>query len=175
MDFEDISKRGACRMYPWEIEILYNTAKARRPEVIVEIGSWDGCSTIALGLVAKDCGGKVYAIDPKATVLFSENMKHFGLEDIVVPITGFSPWIKGIPERINYLFIDGDHSTKSVLLDYSYWIHFLKKNDIVAFHDITFDSVKNALDIIFDHDGKHLREIEKCELRRRGIGVWQAY
>ena len=161
-------------MYPWEIEILYNTARERRPEVIVEIGSWDGCSTIALGCVAKEFGGKLYAIDPKATDLFSGNMEHFGLQDTVKAVTGFSPWVDGIPDRINYLFIDGNHTTKSVMLDYSYWVHFMKKNDIVAFHDITFPSVKKALDIIFEHDGKHLKEIQKCELRRRGIGVWQA-
>lgn len=175
MDFEDIAKRGAIRMYPWEIEILYNTAKARKPAVTVEIGSWDGCSTIALGLAAKECGGKVYAIDPKATEPFSANMEHFGLQDTVKAVRGFSPWVSGVPECINYLFIDGNHTTESVLLDYGYWIHFMKKGDMVAFHDITFPSVKRALDMIFEFNGKHLKEIEKCELRRRGIGVWQAH
>lgn len=174
MDFEEIAKRGALRMYPWEIEILYNTARDRRPEVIVEIGSWDGCSTIALGCAAKEYGGKVYAVDPKSTDIFSENMKHFGLIDTVIPIKGFSPWVQLPIERINYLFIDGNHTTRSVLMDYFYWIHFMKKGDVVAFHDIVFDSVKKALDMIFEYDGKHLKEVQKCELRRRGIGVWQA-
>jgi len=171
----EISERGKLRMYPWEIEILYKAVMDRKPRTILEIGSWDGCSTMAMGIACKEFGGHIYSVDPRVGTMLNDNIKYYGLEKIVTPIKAFSPWVKGIPKRIEFLFIDGDHSTRNVLMDYFYWVHYMKKNDIVAFHDIAFDTVRKALDIIMAHDGKHWKELVKCEERRRGIGVWRAF
>ena len=174
VDFHNIAEHGKNRMYPWEIEILYHAVMDRKPKIIVEVGSWDGCSTIAMGIACRTFGGYVYSIDPRVETILSENIKHFGIEDVVMPIKAFSPWVEGVPEHIDFLFIDGDHSTKSVLMDYYYWVHFMKRGDIIAFHDITFPAVKKALDLFMESDGKHLKEVITCKLRRRGIGIWRA-
>jgi len=174
MDFNKIAELGKHRMYPWEIEILYNAVMERKPKVIVEVGSWDGCSTMAMAIACKSYGGNIYSIDPRVDTILSDNLKFFGIEQgIVTPIKAFSPWVEGVPQHIDFLFIDGNHSTKSVLMDYYYWVHFMKRGDVVAFHDITFASVQKAFGIIMESDGKHLKELVKCELRRRGVGVWR--
>lgn len=171
----DIFMRGAKRMFPWEIEILYKAVMDRKPKVILEIGSWDGCSTMAMGIACKSFGGKVYSIDPRIQCLLSENLKHYDLGEQVISIRGYSPWDghKIVPEHVNFLFIDGDHSTKSVLMDYYYWVKYLKTRDIVAFHDINFPAVKKAIDLIMESDGRHLSPVKVCRERNRGIGVWQ--
>ena len=72
-----------------ELTFLYNRAKNTKG-VILEIGSWMGRSTMSLALGAQaGHRAKVYAIDCTLPTEFYENIKKFGVEDTVNPITEF--------------------------------------------------------------------------------------
>ena len=175
MDFEEIYERGNRRMYLWELEILYETASSIKAKSIVEIGAWDGCSTMVLGTVAKENNGRLYSIDPRLTVDMLKNVEEMGLKEHVVNVVGASPWIdmKFMPNSYDYIFIDGNHQTRWVLVDYHFWMHYLRKHGMVAFHDISFPSVQKALEIIKETDEKQLKEVRYTEKKKRGILVWQ--
>lgn len=128
---------------------LYKLTKASsRKGVIVEIGSWQGKSTIWL---AKS-GNKVYAIDPhigapeqieqyghniQTLEKFKSNINKAGISEMVAPIVetseeAFKSW-RGEP--ISFLFIDGSHQYEDVKKDFILWSPLVMDGGIIAFHD----------------------------------------
>jgi hypothetical protein len=125
--------------------------------VIVEIGSYCGRSTVALGLTAREIfpRARVYAIDPHKGSLtapggipcngtpsfeeFSRNITEAGLDDIVVPVVDYSYNILwNLPVRL--LFIDGLHDYENVSRDFHHFEKWVDSGGIssggyVAFHD----------------------------------------
>lgn len=118
---------------------------------IVEIGSWEGKSTVCLGigslLGSKNC---IYAIDPhtgssehkkemgkvNTLINFKKNIVKAGVSKIVTPIvmTSHSAVTK-IKEPVSLLFIDGAHDYNSVKQDFLDWYPKVIDDGIVAFHD----------------------------------------
>lgn len=138
-----------------ELDLLYQYA-SQVTGAIVEIGSWQGRSTIALAQGAKISGQKVYAIDtfhggentPELEKYFTKenpdnilqkfqvNIQRSGLEDYVIVKRGLSnEIIKQWTEPIGMIFIDGDHSYQAVKQDINDWMPFLEIGGIAAFHD----------------------------------------
>jgi hypothetical protein len=131
-----------------------------------------------LGLVAKETGGHVYSIEPAPKQKWRVNIDELGLEPYVTSIFAESPWISPnkVALPIDYLFIDGDHRTRWVLVDYHYWIPFVRPRGLVAFHDWTGARnvgqwVQRAVGIILETDP--LIEVAKFEWRDRGIIVFR--
>jgi len=135
-----------------ECEFLFETAKTCRGQgVIVEIGTYLGRSTSALclGTLASEKYGRVspvYTIDThhgiepsECNVTYSEfmaYMKKLNLMSVVKPIVNTSEkandkWTT----PIKFLFIDGDHSFKSVSQDYEMWSPYVTKGGVIALHD----------------------------------------
>lgn len=109
--------------------------------LIVEIGTLFGRSTSFLAIGAKK-SVRVYAVDCwegthyhrmiQAVQYFTE----LRLMDKIKIIKGYSAEVaKSFKGTIDMLYIDGDHSYKSVKTDYESWYPFLKKGGIIAFHD----------------------------------------
>lgn len=134
-----------------EGECLYQLAKSRQGEgVIVEIGSWQGRSTIWLAK-GSEAGrkAKVYAIDPhkgtsmhsfvgepKTMTIFKKNIQQAGVEHIVNPIVMKSAKaIKGWKQPISLLWIDGSHDYEDVLRDFLLYEPYLESGGVIAFHD----------------------------------------
>jgi len=134
-----------------EGEFLYNTAKNCTKDVIVEIGSWKGVSTIWLGKGSKAGNRvKIYAIDPhlgspihrkmygKVWTFeeFKNNIKMAKVDDIIAPIVKTSEGAeKGWGNKpIEFLWIDGNHEYKFVKLDFDKWFPHLADGGIIAFH-----------------------------------------
>ena len=138
-----------------EASFLYNTAKKiSKKENIVEIGSWKGRSTVALGLGAKDgLNAKIYAVDPhKDTTehkqwsgennkydtysIFLRNIQRGGVGKYVEPLRMTSKKASdSFKKPVSFLFIDGSHHFKDVKLDYELWFPKLVNGGFVAFHD----------------------------------------
>lgn len=176
MNFVEIAEHGGNRMYWWELEMLDMLVRKYKPKSIVEIGAWDGCSTMTLGLAARKIGSHVFSIDPKPSDVLKNNITELGLEDCVTKLTQSSPWVdmNMIELPIDFLFIDSNHNTRWVLVDYHFFKEYVKKNGIIAFHDCEFTSVKRALDIILETDKNLITEVAYSGAKgKRGVLAWQ--
>ncbi len=156
-----------------EGKFLYTLARKNNIGSVVEIGSWKGRSTIWL---AQACMDKlkeegepylVYAIDPHTDTdthewesagdthkEFINNLEKAGVRETVRPIRLFSEdaikravWKERTGEtKIGLLFIDGNHSYKSVKFDFDNWTKFLVPGSVVALHDtVTYEGPKRIV------------------------------
>jgi predicted O-methyltransferase YrrM len=126
--------------------VLYLLAvKLNKLAVAVEIGSFLGASAcfLALGLSRK---GRLYCVDTWNNDAmdqaqrdtfdeFSENTQRF--RDKIIPLRGTSRDIATkVNLKIDFLFIDGDHSYDACLNDWLSWSRMLTPGAIVVFHDV---------------------------------------
>lgn len=138
-----------------EAWMLHELARTHRPDrraiTAVELGSWQGRSTIVLasGLRARGAG-VVFAVDPhrdsrlhRATgvsdtfAAFQANVEASGLSDHVIPIRATSlEGRRDFPDRgVDLLFIDASHLYEDVIADLTAWDSALAEDGVVAFHD----------------------------------------
>jgi predicted O-methyltransferase YrrM len=132
-----------------EVDCLYHLGQINHCKgVIVEIGSWQGKSTIALALgAAKAHREKIYAIDPHAVqpeegyledtrYAFVANIKRAGVDGQVIPMIMTSKdAARDWRQPIRLLWIDGDHRYESVKQDFLLWEPFVVDGGIIAMHD----------------------------------------
>lgn len=128
---------------------------------IIEIGSWQGRSTIFLAKGAKVSGnGKVFAIDhflgnPGKEGLyqvshddlsdlpanFTRNIEVFEVTDVVellaVQSTSAAETLTCRGVRARFLFIDGNHQYEAVRADFAAFCHLLLPGALVAFDDFS--------------------------------------
>jgi hypothetical protein len=122
------------------------------PQNIVEIGSYHGKSTVALGNVVKTLfpKAKVFAIDPHDGIVgasdqglhtlpsslqdFKNNIAEEGLNEVVELIQDFSYNVKWI-RPIHMIFIDGLHDYPNVARDFWNFSEWIVSNGYIAFHD----------------------------------------
>lgn len=130
--------------------LLYGLVRAMRPAVVVEIGSARGRSTCALALACRhNRHGKVYAIDPHTLNPWTEigtegiteaflrsRLRAYGLyEWCEVMTTTSGEAAKTWSQKVDLLFIDGDHSFDGVRLDFESFRPWLAPGAMVVFHD----------------------------------------
>ncbi len=147
-----------------EAELLYDLAQRVPAErAIVEIGSYRGRSTIALGLGSMHGhGARVYAIDPHhpfagprggrfgpadQAALYA-NVAAAGVGE-VVSIVGLESSIvsAGWTQRnVDLLWLDGDHRHAGLKTDVDGWSKHLSHGATVAFHDDQYPDVARMLD-----------------------------
>lgn len=147
-----------------EMELLYRLAsEVPAGGQIVEIGSFQGKSTVCLGLGAKQAGAGVWAVDPhedqQATAdthygmenhaALLKNLVEFGVADVVrvVALPSFSAmsiWI----HPVDLLWVDGCHDYPIVSLDLKLWPARLTPTSKIALHDASghYPSVTQALE-----------------------------
>ncbi|MCK9570157.1 class I SAM-dependent methyltransferase [Candidatus Pacearchaeota archaeon] len=138
IDYQDILARGNRRMTEHDLKLLVGTCEAVHAETVVEIGSKDGCSTLALGSWLGPRGGRLFCVEPVPTGRWQQNVREYGIEGCIIAIRAFSPWIPPdqVPCPIDVLLIDGDHRTSRAVADYIFWGRFVRKGGRIAFHDI---------------------------------------
>lgn len=139
---------------------LYKVAKLlNKNSVIVEIGAYKGKSTcfIVEGIGSKDI--QFYTIDTWRNDAMEEKNRDVYPEFLhnikpyrnkVKPLRGYSFEVrKSWPaeRKIDFLWIDADHSYEGVKKDIEDWLPLVKKNSFVCFHDWRdFAGVKKAID-----------------------------
>jgi MMP 1-O-methyltransferase len=148
---KDVANIGGWLTKP-ESYLLYSLAKKVKPgNVIVEIGSWKGRSTICLGKGSEDGNGaKIYAIDPHTGntehrktfgkvdtyQVFQQNIKDAEVSDVINPIRKTSEEAsKNFTHPVELIFIDGAHEYNSVKLDFELWSPLVINRGIIIFHD----------------------------------------
>lgn len=139
-------------------------APAERPLRVVEIGSYMGRSTIAIGLALRARGaGTVVSIDPHAPTgkpsyaaehgeretfaEFEANVSRAGVDEFVRPERATSETARadydGVP--IDVLFIDGSHDEDDVRFDTVAWLPLLAGRAVVAYNDPYAPGVNRVL------------------------------
>lgn len=130
-----------------EAELLYKLAsQMSNGSNIVEIGAYQGRSTIALALGAKVSGATVWSIDhhPDYEIMgthfgmsdnqaYYRNLADYSVGDVVRTINlssvdVFRAWTK----PVDLLFIDGSHEFDAVHRDWMLWSSF---TSMIALHD----------------------------------------
>lgn len=112
---------------------------------VVEIGSYLGASALFFASGIKERGGKLYCIDTWYNEgmaegqrdTFEEFLKNIEpMRHFIIPLRGQSVDIaKTFNERIDLLFIDGDHSYEGIKGDVESWLPKIKDDGIIIFHD----------------------------------------
>jgi len=159
--------------------ILFRIAKSLKSNsVLVQIGSYAGESTcfIAEGIGFKNC--EFYCIDTwyndamehharKGEDVFGEFLRNVEpYRDKILPMRGYSyEMINKFPKqkKIDFLFIDGNHSYEGVQRDIQDWIPLVKKNGIVCFHDYPeVLGVKRAVDEVISDGTIRFIKAKNC-------------
>lgn len=151
---------------PAEMELLYRLAsEVPSGGNIVEIGSFQGRSTVCLGLGAKQAGAWVYSIDPHEDCQINETT-HYGMENHAALLKNLVDFqvadtvrVIGLPALlahrawghitiwrydrdwvndlplVDLLWIDGSHEHKDVVDDLWSWRQSLSPTSKIALHD----------------------------------------
>lgn len=145
------------------VELVWLAEQATCHQTIVEIGSWRGRSTRALG---ENTQGVVYAVDnwsASGGVYEAENLELVRAEfwrncgDLIdcgkiVPLEMASVdaamrlWK---PKTIDMVFIDGNHSYQAVRSDLDAWAPKVKSGGLISGHDFWMPDVVQAVREVF--------------------------
>lgn len=127
-----------------EILALTRAVAALNPEVILEIGTFKGGTLLIWSAIASK---EVITCDLAETTLqkeLYESLPPPGSNCVVTVLTGDSheeKFKKSISDRldgrkVDFLFIDGDHTKEGVTKDFNDYKEFVRDGGIIAFHDI---------------------------------------
>jgi hypothetical protein len=145
-----------------EASLLMQTAGAASnlPGEFVEVGSYCGKSTVAIGDAIRYTGKTLHAIDPHEGEVggsltmtmgstldnFRENIAGADLAGVVNEIRDYSfnvAW----NGPIAFLFIDGLHDFENVSRDFRHFAGFLTPGALIAFHDyVMWPGVRRFVD-----------------------------
>lgn len=150
LDLKKFSKIRYIPTHLTEIEKvkLFESARNVNGIVFVEIGSYIGASScfIAEGIKKSKKSATLYCVDTwqndamsegkqDTYQKFLENTKDYA--NIIVPLQGTSKKIaETFDKKIDFLFIDGDHSYEGVKTDVNAWFLKLNSGAIILFHDV---------------------------------------
>lgn len=145
-----------------EAVALYELARTlpEHQPVAVEIGSWQGRSSVVLGKgLRQKQNPTLYCVDPfdasgdaestgeyasraagtagPLRQTFVENLRRNGVRDLVEVLQGYSQQVAPQFERpIDLLFLDGDHSYEGVRADFLAWAPKVRPGGVLCMHDV---------------------------------------
>ena len=141
-----------------EIGKLFTVVKDLNPQVICEIGT-DLGGTFYLWSKARPLGGLFISIDLPRLYrkslnrflysFFARTQKVFFLRENSHSLECLLKVQKILGDKkIDFLFIDGDHSYEGVKQDFLFYAKYVRKGGIIAFHDIMKDNLPgNVCDV----------------------------
>jgi len=118
----------------WCTATLWGVARTFPNGVFGEIGFRCGGSALAFAIAAREVGGKVYSIDKYPCEEGRQRVADAGYADIHNFILGDSA-VMDFPEKLDVLFIDGNHTYQDVRLDYKRHYGRVKQGGVIFFHD----------------------------------------
>lgn len=141
----------------------YDLIANMKPDIVVELGSFYGCSTFAFAQAVKDLQlrTRLYAVDlweifDKFTesdykedvygAFLQVKEKCYEEQMIVMMKMSFDQAVENFEDRsIDILHIDGSHFYEDVKHDFETWKSKLKPNAIVLFHDIGDEIINGGI------------------------------
>jgi predicted O-methyltransferase YrrM len=175
----------------YEIAKLLEIVAELKPKVVLEIGTAGG-GTLFLFTRVADPEAKIISIDlpggrfgggyPRWKIPLYKSFSKEGQEIYLIRRDSHNPQtlreVKGIlgSEKIDFLFIDGDHTYEGVKRDFEMYSPLVRKGGIIAFHDIcphlleTRCGVSSFWDEI-KHKYKYGEIVKDWNQKWAGIGV----
>lgn len=125
-------------------------------KVVLEVGSWRGFSTVAMGLVAT----RVHAVDhhlgdehaghDESLSMLIANIDRYGVRSRVIVHVGDAvdvlPMLRH--SQFDFAFIDAFHETEAVLRDADLVLPLVVPGGLIAFHDYGRFGVADAVDLL---------------------------
>lgn len=156
IDIKDKVESVEGRLVPGQEKFLFDKVKETSEDAtILEIGSFLGRSTVAMGYACVGTNRKIYCIDTWQDIggsiykgpknffsMWKKNITIHGLVDYVIPLSGrsdviLSQWKKFANNiQVDFVFIDGSHEYVDVLKDFILTYPLMKVGGWMAFHDI---------------------------------------
>ena len=109
--------------------------------LILEIGSWQGRSTCAMGFACLGTHRHIMSVDIEQEGSLTRtglrnNIAAMGMREVITELIGWSQEImKEWTTPLDFAFIDGNHDT-SVLSDFALTYPWIKRGGWMAFHDM---------------------------------------
>ena len=126
-----------------ELAFLYRLARQKGP--IIEIGCLHGRSTAVLVKAASEFNAIVTSVDPfyptpntveSNAAFWQKNIQNVGLESPTLMETTSHKAASQVNDTFGLVFIDGGHTYEDVSQDIKDWAPKVKKNGLIAFHDM---------------------------------------
>ena len=144
-----------------ELAELVNMVAKLKPKNVLEIGTAQG-GTLWLWCRVADPGAKIVSVDLRSGKFgggyhwakiplykaFAEKGQHLRLirGDSHAPAT-FAQVKREFLGKIDFLFIDGDHSYAGVKQDFEMYSGLVRKGGLIAFHDIVLHSNQSGCEV----------------------------
>jgi len=164
-----------------EISELFNIVKNLNPKIICEVGT-DRGGTLYLWSKAIQPDGLIISIDlPRSyrkslnrffcSSFFETRRIHFLRENSqsVECQMNVQKILNG--RKIDFLFIDADHSYEGVKKDFTLYSNFVRKPGLIAFHDILDECGVDKFWSEVSPHYRHMEIVEDYKQRCTGIGV----
>ena len=124
---------------------LYMLTVEMKLKTILELGTRNGESTIALLTAAEKIGGKVYSIDVDRCLKAKDKIKSYDLQKYWTFTQGDDLKVKW-KKPIDHLFIDTSHLFEHTLRELEKYEVYVKRGGLITFHDtVTYPEVVPAL------------------------------
>jgi predicted O-methyltransferase YrrM len=126
--------------------ILYRLVKKFQPEVIVELGTGAGASSLYMSCASPSAQICTIEGNTSMAVIAKELFQQYGNENIHFFEGLFDDVLPTVFEKtphIDIAFIDGDHKGESLLRYYEMLLPFMKDNSIIVLHDIYWSDDMN--------------------------------
>lgn len=148
-------------------ELALLTYHSRNAAVLVEVGTFEGATTRALG---ESTGGHVYSIDVffpgRVGICYPEIIaRHHNrrLKNVTI-LKGASADVGlTFKHSIDFLFIDADHSYEGVKADWLVWFPKVRINGVIAMHDCKYTKRMPRHQGSWDFYGKEITTMSNVE------------
>jgi predicted O-methyltransferase YrrM len=130
-----------------DIVFLYSIVFSKKPLNILEIGRFEGSSTLVLAGALADNGiGQLYSIDIQ-DLLTSEIKNVVSNNTILITDDSRNLTSNQQLRDLNFqiFFIDGDHSTNMVINDISHCLNLSDTESIILCHDVSMPEVYEGI------------------------------
>lgn len=175
------SVRDRYRMLQVQFEIVEATKFLRERKLtnFLEIGSHSGGT---FGCWAGVIGGKKLSIDlpaPMVDIRLRDACWQDDFDNVhIYHGDSHAPealaWAENIlnGEKVDFLFIDGDHSHHGCLYDYQMYKHLVTDTGVIGFHDIVNSDKHHSEGCFVDKVWEELREPDMNMVEFRGNHLW---
>ncbi len=163
----DINKLPDGWFNPQDVETYRKlVSQVKKGGIMYELGSWKGRSACSISDILIEKQIKIWLVDTfEGTTSEGEahaeakegklerelitNLTSHGLSDLAVIRKGRTDDSKVLAEtegkEIDFLFLDADHMTHAVMMDIYNWLPKMAQHGVIAGHDYSWDTVRNAL------------------------------